>query len=556
MLAFFHLATLVAITAEQPSVHSIITLILSLLVVVVALAVIAPYLKIPYPILLVFGGLLLGFVPGLPQFTLNPDLIFLLFLPPLLYEAAWTTSWRDFRASLRPISLLAIGLVLFTTTLVAIVAHTIILGFPWAAAFVLGAIVSPTDAVAATSIAQRLGVPRRIVTIIEGESLVNDASGLVAYQFAIVAVVTGAFSLGDASLRFVIDSIGGILIGLAIGLILTQVHRSLNNPLLEITITLLTPFAAYLIADGVGVSGVLATVTTGLYLAWRAPVLFSADTRQQAYAVWENLVFLLNGLVFIFIGLQLRGILETLSDTIAKRSIVNLLWYAVIVSIAVIVVRILWVYPAAYIPRLFSPRIRKREANPGWRSLLVIAWSGMRGVVSLASAFAIPLVTNSKAPFPDRALIIFLTFCIIFATLVLQGLSLPFLIHSLGLKDDGGAEREEAEARKASLEAALTRLDELIQQGSASKEMAEHLRTHYEARLKVVTDDSDGDERTQHEKHLASYKYIQQETLKAEHDSLIALRSRGDISDEVFRHIEREIDLDEQRLEGEKNKSA
>jgi len=548
MLAFFHLATLVATSAELPSVHTLITLILSLLVVVVALAIVAPYLKIPYPILLVFGGLLLGFVPGLPQFTLNPDLIFLLFLPPLLYSSAWTTSWRDFHANLRPISLLAIGLVLFTTILVAIVAHAIVPGLPWAAAFVLGAIISPTDAVAATSIAQRLGVPRRIVTIIEGESLVNDASGLVVYQFAIAAVVTGTFSLASASLQFVVNSVGGILIGLAIGLILTQVHRFLNNPPLEITITLLTPFAAYLIADGLHVSGVLATVTAGLYLAWRAPVLFSADTRQQALAVWNNLVFLLNGLVFIFIGLQLRGILNALQVT--QRTVVSLLWYATIVCITTIVVRVLWVFPATYLPRLLSRRVRKRDPHPGWRNIVVIAWTGMRGVVSLAAAFALPQVTQSGAPFPDRALILFLTFCVIFVTLVLQGLSLPFLIHRLGLKDDGVAEREEANARQTTAQAALTRINELIEQGNVPKEAAEHLRTHYEVRVKSIMDASDGVEHTQNENHLATYQYLQQQTLKAEQDAAISLRSQGAISDEVFRRVERELDLDEQRLEG------
>ncbi len=548
MLALLHSVTLVAVSAEQPSVHTTITLILSLLVVVVALAVVAPYLKIPYPILLVFGGLLLGFVPGLPQFTLNPDLIFLLFLPPLLYASAWTTSWRDFRANWHPISLLAIGLVLFTTVLVAVVVHAVVPGLPWAVAFVLGAIVSPTDAVAATSIAQRLGVPRRIVTIIEGESLVNDASGLVAYQFAVAAVVTGTFSFASAGLQFVVNSVGGILIGLAIGLILTQVHRHLNNPPLEITITLLTPFAAYLIADGLHVSGVLATVTAGLYLAWRAPVLFSADTRQQALAVWSNLTFLLNGLVFIFIGLQLRGILETLQIT--QRTIVNLLWYGAIVCITTIVVRIVWVFPATYLPRLWNRRLREREALPGWRNVAMIAWTGMRGVVSLAAAFAVPQVTQSGAPFPDRALILFLTFCVIFATLVLQGLSLPFLIHRLGLKDDGSAEREEANARQTTAQAALTRINELIEQGDIPKEAAEHLRTHYEVRVKSITDATDDAGHTQNEKHLATYQYLQQQTLKAEQDAVLHLRSQGDIGDEVFRRIERELDLDEQRLEG------
>ena len=545
MFALLHLATLVATSADQPSVHSIITIILSLLVAMVALAIVAPYLKIPYPILLVLGGLLLGFVPGLPQFTLNPDLIFLLFLPPLVYSSAWTTSWRDFHANLRPISMLAIGLVLFTTILVAIVAHTFIPGLPWAAAFVLGAIISPTDAVAATSIAQRLGLPRRIVTIIEGESLVNDASGLVIYQFATTAVVVGTFSLANASLQFVIVSVGGILIGLAIGLLLTQVHRFLNNPPLEITITLLTPYTAYLIADGLHVSGVLATVTAGLYLAWRAPIIFSAETRQQALAVWNNFTFLLNGLVFIFIGLQLRSILQTLSVTVAQRSVANLFWYAVVVCVAVIVVRMLWVFPATYLPRLLSRRVREHDPYPGWRNVVIIAWTGMRGVVSLAAAFALPLVTQSGAAFPGRALIVFLTFCVIFVTLVLQGLSLPFLIHRLGLKDDGDADREEVNARKTTAQAALDRINELIEQGDVPKEAAEHLRTHYEVRFKSIVDASDGEA---NENHLAAYQYLQQQTLKAEQAAVISLRSHGEISDEVFRRIERELDLDEQRL--------
>src|SRR5438128_2980475 len=278
------------------SISSILILVLGLLVAMVALAIIAPRLHIPYSILLVLGGLLLGFVPGLPRFTLDPDVVFLLFLPPLLYSSARLTSWRDFRANLRPICLLALGLVLLTTVAVAVVAHVLIPELPWAVAFVLGAIVSPTDAVAATAIAQRLGIPRRIVTIFEGESLVNDATGLVAYRFAVAAVVAGVFSPFEASLQFVVVSVGGIALGLAAGWSLSYVHRWLNNPPLEITITLLTPFVVYLLGEEVlQVSGVLATVTTGLYLTWRAPTFFSSGTRLQANAVWEMLIFLLNG---------------------------------------------------------------------------------------------------------------------------------------------------------------------------------------------------------------------------------------------------------------------
>ena len=539
-----------------PSISSILILVLGLLVVVVALAIIAPRLHIPYTILLVLGGLLLGFVPGLPRFTLDPDVVFLLLLPPLLYSSAWQTSWRDFHANLRPISLLALGLVLLTTIVVAVVVHVLIPDLPWAVAFVLGAIVSPTDAVAATAIAQRLGIPQRIVTILEGESLVNDATGLVAYRFAVAAVVTGVFSLGEASLQFVVVSVGGIALGLVAGWSLSYVHRWLDNPPLEITVTLVTPFAVYLLGEeALHVSGVLATVTTGLYLAWRAPTFFSSGTRLRANDVWEMLIFLLNGLVFILIGLQLPGILDNLNTTITRRSPILLVWYAILVSLTVILVRLVWVFPQALLPRLLSRRLRERDPYPGWRPILLIGWTGMRGAVSLAAALALPGVTAVGAAFPERAFVIYLAFGVILATLVVQGLSLPLLIRELGLHDNGASERQETQARLSAAQAALARLDELASQDEVSRESAQHLRKHYEAQVRNITKRFKKAANEPGEDHAITYQRLQREALRAERSAVIGLRNQGEINDEVLRRLERELDLEEQRLAGDVGKT-
>ncbi len=555
MLSFTSLTVGLA-QGNVPSISRIIILVLGLLIAVVVLAIIAPRLRIPYSISLVLGGLLLGFVPGLPRFTLDPDIVFLLFLPPLLSSSAWLTSWRDFRANLRPISQLALGLVLLTTVVVAVVAHLLIPGLPWAVAFVLGAIVSPTDAVAATAIAQRLGIPQRIVTIVEGESLVNDATGLVAYRFAVAAVVSGVFSVGEAGVQFVVVSVGGIALGLVAGWGLSYVHRRLDNPPLEITVTLVTPFAVYLLGEEVlQVSGVLATVTTGLYLTWRAPTFFSSGTRLQAYAVWETLIFLLNGLVFILIGLQLPGILDSLTSTIAQHSPILLIWYAILVSLTVILARLIWVFPAASLPRLLSRRLRERDPYPGWRAVVLIGWTGMRGAVSLAAALALPEVTAGGAAFPERALVIYLTFGVILATLVVQGLSLPLLIRGLGLHDDGANERKETQAQLTAAQAALARLDELASQDEASQELAQHLRKHYEARVRSITKRIKKAEDEPGEDHAITYQQLKREALQAERSAVIGLRSRGEINDEVLRRIERELDLEEQWLAGEAGKT-
>jgi len=426
-------------------------IIVLLFATVATLAVIARKVALPYPIVLVISGLALSFIPRLPEVKLNPEIVFYFFLPPLLYPAALFTSWRDFRRNLRPILLLAIGLVLVTTVTIAWVAHTILPDLPWAAAFALGAIVSPPDAVSATAVLRRLPVPRRIQTILEGESLVNDATALVALQFAVAALTTGTFSLGHATLRFIWVAAGGIAFGLLVGFAMRWVHRHLDDPPVQITISLLTPFAAYLPAERLHVSGVLATVTAGIFLGWHSALLVSARYRLQAFAFWEMVVFLLNGFVFIVIGLQLPGILRGLH----AESLFSPIQNALIISAAVILIRIAWVLPATYLPRLLSKKLRRKDLIPPWQQVTVVAWSGMRGVVSLAAAFALPLALTDGTTFPGRNYILFLTFSVILATLVLQGLTLPLLIRKLRIKGDNVTDEEERSARLEANQAAL-----------------------------------------------------------------------------------------------------
>lgn len=530
-----------------------IEVILVLLVAVALLAIAARRLRVPYPILLVLGGLALGFVPGLPPIELAPDLIFLLFLPPLLYGDAWTTSWRDFRSDLRAIGLLAIGLVIATTLVIAAVAHAVIPHFSWAAAFVLGALVSPTDAVAATSIAQRLGAPRRLVTIVEGESLLNDATGLVAYRFALAAAVTGAFSLAQAGMQFVAVSVGGVAIGLAVAWLYSMVERRLEDSPVEITLSFLVPFAAYIPAQALGASGVLAVVAAGLYGGRRGSRILAPATRLQAEAVWDMLTFILNGLAFILVGLQLRPLLNLLRGE--SVGLGTLLGYGALVSLAVIVVRLVWVFPGAYVPRWLSPAIRRRDPYPSWRIVTVLGWMGMRGAVSLAGALALPLALAAGQPFRERPLIVFLTFCVILATLVAQGLTLPAVMRALRVGDDGAAEREESLARLAAARAAMARIDDLAGEEWAPAEAVTHLRSMHEHRVHRFDVDGDADEAERDRQQGAIVQRMKLEVLEAERRAVIRLRDDGTIGDEVLRRLERELDLQDVWLDarGERN---
>jgi Na+/H+ antiporter len=451
---------------------------LGLLTAIGALVFLAPIARVPYPILMVLGGLALSFMPGLPDFELPPDVILVAFLPPLLYSAAFFTSLRDLRANVRPIGLLSIGLVGATTVVVAVVAHSVINGLPWAAAFVLGAVVSPTDPVAATAIAHRLGVPRRTVTIVEGESLVNDATALVLYRAAVVAAVTGAFSLWESGARLVVDAAAGIAIGLAVGYVVRAIRRRMSDSPSEITIGFLTGYLAYLPAEALGVSAVLAAVTVGIYMGWFTPELTDAETRIQGFAFWTILVFILNAALFTLVGLQLPQVLDGLD----AWSTGELVGAAAAVCAAVVLVRIAWVYLFASIPRPLGG-FRKGD-RPPWQRLAVVSWAGMRGAVSLAAALAIPLETDAGLPFPGRELIIFLAFCVILATLVFQGLTLPLVIRGLGVEEDGLEAREEAKARKRAAQAALARLEDLAAEEWVLDDTAERLRGAYGFRVR------------------------------------------------------------------------
>jgi monovalent cation/hydrogen antiporter len=522
-----------------------IATVIILLAVVTALAQITDRIRVPYPILLVLAGIGIGLFPGLPTIALQPEIVFFIFLPPILYAAAWNTSWPEFKAAKRPITLLAIGCVIFTTCAVAVVAHYFIPELGWGEAFVLGAIISPPDAVAATASTKGLAVPKRVVTILEGESLVNDATGLIAFRYAVAAVVTGVFNVWAASMTFVIVAGGGILLGMAMGKVVKWIHKlTPNNPTTDTTLTFLTPYIVYLLAESLHLSGVLAVVTCGLILAWHSSEIFSQQTRLQAYGTWNTVIFMLNGIVFILIGLQLPQVLE---NSLKDNSFETLLIYGGIVSLAVIIGRIIWVYPGAYIPRWLSKKVRESEPGTNIRLVSIIAWSGMRGVVSLAAALSLPLTIEGDQPFPNRNLIIFLTFCVIFSTLVIQGLTLRPLIKFLGITGDGKEQEDEAKARLKLASSIIEHIEENYSL-ALTDEVLNQIKTKYEIRIQRLRKDQQQQQQKLNEEQINQFQKIQQELLDRERQLIISLRRSGSISDEVLRKIEYELDLEETRL--------
>jgi Na+/H+ antiporter len=526
-----------------------IAIVVLLLFGVTFLAVLSQKIRFPFPIALVLIGLVISLIPHLPPIVLDPNIVFLVFLPPLLYAAAWYTSWHEFKANLRPISLAAFGLVFFTTGLVGVAAHWLIPGLGWAEAFLLGAIVSPPDAVAATSITRGLGLHPRIIAILEGESLLNDASGLIAYKYAIAAVMTGAFSFWQASGQFAMVVAGGVVIGLAVGYILFIIHEKfICDPTIETTLTVLTPYASYLLAESVHVSGVLAVVATGLYLSFRSADFFSHTSRIQAYAVWDVIIFVLNGLVFILIGLQLPRVLEGLGDF----SLGTLLWYGLAVSLVVVVVRFIWVVPSSLIPRALSKRIREREFYDK-RYMAVFGWSGMRGVVSMAAALALPLTAEANTPFPNRNLIIFLTFCVVIFTLVLFGLTLPWLIRRLKLPAYSLL-AEEYETRMQVVNGSIAHIEDNF--ALVNDSILARIKDKYEIKfhrlqktdLPLRSTSAHGSASSTATETFNQFLTLQIELLEVERDIAKNLRKQGKASDEIVRKIERELDLEEARL--------
>ena len=520
-------------------------ILISLFVAVTVLNAAANWLKVPYPILLVLGGCALAAVPGVPGVELDPDLVLLIFLPPLLYSAAFFSDLRSLRANVRPLSLTAIGLVLLTTAGVAVLAHEVI-EMPWAAAFALGAIVSPTDPVAATTIMRRLGAPRRMVNLIEGESLFNDASALVSYRVAVAAAVGGSFSLLDASLEFVGAAAGGVAIGLAVAYVIAEIRKRLDDPPTEITISLFTGYAAFLPANELGLSGVLAAVSAGIYLGWRAPELIAPQTRLQALGTWEVLIFLLNATLFVLIGLQLPVVLDGLSG----RPWIEPVGYAAMVAAAVIVLRFVWLFTVPYLIRALDRRPQQRQRRVGARPRIVVGWAGMRGAVSLAAALALPFETDAGATFPERDLILFITFAVILVTVVGQGLTLPALIRRLGVEDDGGEEEgEELRARLVASKAAIDRLDELGVEEWTRDETVERVRGLYEFRKRRFAARAGKIEDDGIEDRSLSYQRLMHIVFDAQRSALVQLRNEGEISAEVMRRIEHELDLEESRLD-------
>lgn len=517
--------------------------ILLLLAVLVVVAVIAKRLNTAPSILLVVAGITLAVIPGLPRIALAPELVLLGFLPPLIYSAGVAMSWREFRFNLRPITLLAFGCVLFTSWAVAAVAH-FVLGMSWAVGFVLGAIIGPTDVVAPLAIVRYLGLPRRLTLILEGEGVANDATALILYRFAVAAVSSGIFSLTEAAGTFALIVVGEIAYGIGVGWYSLRLRRWANDPRVEITLSLLTPYAAFLVPAHLGGSGVLATVAAGLFVSWNGPLLIPAATRLQGIFFWDLLVYLLEGLLFLVTGMETRVLIDR-----ADPVLLHDLALAVPLTVVVIVIaRFIWVFPSVYLPRWLSPTLARRDPSPPWQWTFLLSFVGVRGVVSLAAALAMPLTTAAAAPFPARDLIVFVTFGVIIVTLIVQGLMLPFVVRWLALPHDAEDERRreqdaEIAARLEALNVTQGRLDGLVADGDMAPEVLAILRARHSYRAgDVPNNGADG------LKTVAAAAQLRAELIAAEREYIYGLLQDGRITDEARRRIERELDLEEASL--------
>jgi CPA1 family monovalent cation:H+ antiporter len=525
-------------------------LILVLLFAIFMLIMIGQKLKISYPIFLVLAGLGISFIPGIPRIEVKPEIIFLIFLPPLLYEAAWYTSWNDFWKWRRPIGMLAFGLVFLTSTLVAFVSTAMIPGFTLALGFLLGGIISPPDAIAATSVLKNIKVPGRVTTILEGESLINDASSLIVFRFALAAVLSGQFSMGHAVGQFFLVTGMGIAIGLAIGHIMYLIHRFLpTTPGIDASLTLMTPYFMYIAAEHFHFSGVMAVVSGGLFLSFRSHEIFSqSSARLQAVATWATVAFILNGLVFILIGLELPVIMEDLGD----YSIAEAIKYSLIISLLAIVIRVLYVLPIAYVPKWLGQTVRMDAANPTWKGPLIIGWAGMRGVVSLASALSIPLLLDNGSAFPHRNLILFITFIVILITLVFQGLTLPLLIRWIKIKDIDDfppVEEQEAAIQLHLMRTAKKRLEEKYAFEITDNELVGFLNNQLENDIAVVKqrlDCLECDDTLKEEVEL--YNKVLLDLYTIQRKELHHLRTLKKFSDEEIRKMENQLDFDEAKI--------
>jgi monovalent cation/hydrogen antiporter len=531
---------------QSTAIHSIELIFLLLLFFVAGLAALAKRWSVPYPIVLVIGGLVLSFFPRAPRVELNPDIMFLVVLPPLLFSSAALTSWRDFRYNLVSISMLAVGLVGFTVVGVAAASRWILPGFDWRMGLVLGAVVSTTDAIAITAIAQRLGLPKRITDILEGESLVNDATGLLALEFATAVLVADRTpSWGEGAARLLYLIFGSIVIGLVIAKLLHMFISKIDDAPIEITISLLAPYFSYLAAESAHSSGVLATVACGLYLGHKSSLAFSRGARLKAGAVWDTLTFVLNGFVFILIGLQLPWILEGIHTV----SLGHLLLLGALFSAVVILLRFLWVYPGAWASNFIRRRLLgQADPVPGARGVFVVGWAGMRGVIALAAAISLPEVLNSGASFPQRETMIFLTFCVIFVTLVLQGLTLPALIRRLGLSGTASVNPEEEKARRAMGEAALAYLEHARDEDHAQFAAVYDEMIRFERhRLNLISGET-SQETGYRPEDYQRLRDVSSHVRALQRATILHMRNENEINDEVLRKLEHELDSVETRI--------
>jgi len=518
----------------------VVQTLLFMLGLLAAVAIAAKRLKIEPSVLLVVAGIGIAFVPGLPKVELAPEVVLLVILPPLIYSAGVAMSWREFKFNLRPIALLAFGCVLFTTCAIAAATHYL-LKFDWGVGFLLGAIISPTDIVAPLAIARKLGLPHRIVVVLEGEGLANDATALVLYRFAVAAVSTGTFSFEQASVTFVLIVIGETIYGLAIGWLSLHLRNWARDPRVEITLSLMTPYVAFWVPAHLGGSGVLATVACGLYVSWNGPLLIPFSTRLQGIFFWDLIVYLIEGLVFLVTGLQARTLIDQSHAFTIRELIVTTIWTTVIAIVA----RFLWIFPATYIPRWVSPSLARRDPSPRWQAPFFLAFTGIRGVDSLAVALAIPFTVLSGDPFPHRDLILFVTFGVIIITLIGQGAMLPWVVRSLGLNRLAHQEHEdeiqaELDARVSALQQVEKRLEKLINERELPDEVIELLRTRNQSRSQILPDNLD--ESLEQVRLSASVK---KELIDAEREFIYGLLRDGKITDEARRRIEYELDLEE-----------
>ncbi len=536
---------------EGESLHAVEIVILLLLVMVAGFAVMARRLQVPYPIVLVLAGLAISFVPRVPRVPLDPNIVFVIFLPPLLYASAWTMSWREFRRNSVVIGLLAVGLVGFTVWGVAEFSDRFITALYWKAGFLLGAVVATTDAIAATSIAKAVGLPRRIVDILEGESLLNDATGLLALEIGLSFLVRGTMpTVGEGLARLLYLIAGGLAIGLLIGVIVAWMEKYIDDGPVELVVSLVVPYGAYLAAERAKASGVLAVVACGIYMSRQSTKFFSAATRLQVNGAWEALVFMLNGLVFVLIGLQLPYVLAGIHGRYGTGTLV---FYGAMFSAVLIGLRMIWVYPAmkiaSYVERRWLGHRDEVELKP--REIFVVGWTGMRGVLALAAAISVPEVLASGQPFEERNLIVFLAFCVIFVTLVLQGLTLPALIRALALAGMTGMDPEEKEARKVVLKSAIKYLEDgRKSSGGPVEHLYDDLLHRYRHKLALIGAGGEESVDGLGEEAYSILRAISEGALQAERRTLISLRDRGRISDDVLRTLERELDLAEAQYQG------